>query len=191
MIADNDNMTPVISIVGKTNSGKTTFLERVIPVFKKKGYRIGTIKHDVHYFDIDHKGKDTYRMTDAGSDTVVIVSKEKMAMVKQLQGEPPVDMIVQQLFDDVDLVFTEGFKKQNKPKIEVTSTGDLLCRNDETLRAVILNAYSGPIRTGLHMPKTIPSFKIQELSEIIEFIENMLPVQKKEVLAMPYTGRAV
>lgn len=184
-------MTPVISIVGKTNSGKTTFLERIIPVFKKKGYRIGTIKHDVHYFNIDHEGKDTYRMTEAGSDTVVIASKEKMAMVKQLNAELSIDEIVQHFFTDVDLVFTEGFKKQNKPKIEVTSSGDLLCRDDETLRAVILNAYSGPIRTGLHLPKTIPSFKIQELPGIVKFIENMLPVQKNEVLSMPHTGLAV
>ena len=68
---------PIISIVGKSNSGKTTLIEKIIPELKKRGCKVGTIKHDVHGFEIDYEGKDTYRHFQAGPDTVVIASSKK------------------------------------------------------------------------------------------------------------------
>ena len=50
---------PVVAIVSKKNSGKTTLIAKLIPELIKRGYRVGTIKHDVHGFDIDHEGKDS------------------------------------------------------------------------------------------------------------------------------------
>jgi len=76
-------MVPVLSIVGKSDSGKTTLIEKLIPELKHRGYRVGTIKHDAHRFEMDHEGKDTYRHFHAGADTVLISSAEKMAMQKQ------------------------------------------------------------------------------------------------------------
>jgi len=45
-------MIPIISVVGKSDSGKTTLIERIIPELTKRGYRVATVKHDVHDFDI-------------------------------------------------------------------------------------------------------------------------------------------
>ena len=63
-----------IAIVGNSGAGKTTLLERLIPALKRKGLRVGAIKHDAHRFDIDHPGKDSHRLTAAGADTMVITS---------------------------------------------------------------------------------------------------------------------
>jgi uncharacterized protein YhaN len=80
-------MVPIVSIVGRSGSGKTTLIERIIPKLKAKGYKVGTIKHDAHHFEIDHNGKDTWRMANSGADVVAISSKNKMAMVKLLEAE--------------------------------------------------------------------------------------------------------
>jgi molybdopterin-guanine dinucleotide biosynthesis protein B len=110
---------PIISIVGRSNSGKTTLIEKIIPELKKRGYKVGTIKHDAHGFEIDYEGKDTYRHFKAGTDTVVIASSKKMALIKRLNHSLSLDELVERFFQDMDIVITEGYKTQDKPKIEV------------------------------------------------------------------------
>ena len=136
--------TPVVSIVAKSGTGKTTLLEKLIAEMKRRGYKIGVVKHDAHRFEIDHEGKDSWRLTQAGANTMVISSSEKLAMVKKYppEEELSIDDTVRTYFQDVDLVLTEGFKKSNMPKIEVhrrERSQKLLCRDedyDETLVAV-------------------------------------------------------
>lgn len=131
-----------LSFVAKSGTGKTTLLEKVIPHLKKRGYRVGVVKHDAHRFDIDHPGKDSHRLTVAGADTVVISSEEKLAVVKQHTTSPPIEELLERYFPDVDIVLTEGFKKSGLPKIEVhrrERSSTLLCRGevyDPTLMAV-------------------------------------------------------
>jgi len=67
---------PVISVVGKSNSGKTTYLEKLIRELKNRDYKIAIIKHDVHGFDMDKPGKDTWRHAQAGADIVCLVTLE-------------------------------------------------------------------------------------------------------------------
>lgn len=112
-------MPPVVSIVSKKNSGKTTLLEKLIPELCRRGYRIGTIKHDVHGFDIDREGKDSWRHKQAGAETVVISSTHKIAMIKDVEEEYRLEEIISQFFSDKDLVLTEGYKRSDMPKIEV------------------------------------------------------------------------
>ena len=127
---------PVVSIVAKSGTGKTTLLEKLIAEMKFRGYRVGAIKHDAHSFSIDHEGKDSWRMTQAGADTMLITSPEKIAMVKQNNRaeEPPLTETIQTYFNDVDIVLTEGFKRSAMPKIEVhrrERSPRLLCRGEE------------------------------------------------------------
>lgn len=127
---------PVVSIVAKSGTGKTTLLEKLIAEIKSRGYRVGAVKHDAHSFSIDHEGKDSWRMTQAGADTMLITSPEKIAMVKQNSGteEPPLAETIQTYFNDVDIVLTEGFKRSAMPKIEVhrrERSPRLLCRGEE------------------------------------------------------------
>ncbi|MCM0080313.1 molybdopterin-guanine dinucleotide biosynthesis protein B [Geomonas sp. Red32] len=135
-------MTKAVSFVAKSGTGKTTLLEKVIGEIKGRGYRVGVIKHDAHRFDIDHPGKDSYRLTAAGADTMLISSPEKLAVVKKHRESPPIEELVAAYFGDVDIVLTEGFKKSGMPKIEVhrkERSATLLCRgeqHDDTLIAV-------------------------------------------------------
>ena len=76
-------MVPVVSFVGRSNSGKTTLLEKVIRALKLRGYRVAVIKHSHHDFDLDQTGKDTWRFAQAGSDAVVISSPQKLALIKK------------------------------------------------------------------------------------------------------------
>src|SRR3989339_633444 len=163
-------MTNIISVVGKTNSGKTTLIEKIIPELKKRGYTVGAIKHDVHHFEIDYEGKDTFRMTKAGADMVVIASGEKMAMVKNISNLS-LDKIAEWLFPDVDIVITEGYKKQNKPKIEVTRNGELICSKKDNLIAVVDNRPSTADNKPLIIDSNVPCFNIDNIKKIVDFID--------------------
>lgn len=135
---------PVVSIVAKSGTGKTTLLEKLIAEVKRRGYKVGAVKHDAHGFDIDKEGKDSWRLTQAGADTMLITSPEKLALVKQYPQaeEPSLAESVATYCQDVDIVLTEGFKKSAMPKIEVhrsERSQELLCRGedqDDTLIAV-------------------------------------------------------
>lgn len=128
-------MTPkAVSFVAKSGTGKTTLLEKVITLLKDRGVKVGVIKHDAHRFDIDHPGKDSHRLTAAGADTMLISSPEKFAMVKRHTQAPSIEELIATYFADVDIVFTEGFKKGSLPKIEVhraQRSATLLCRGEE------------------------------------------------------------
>lgn len=131
-------MIPVISIVGKSNSGKTTLIEKLLPELKARGYRVATIKHDVHGFDLDQPGKDTWRHAQAGSDVVVISSPSKLAMIRKTDRDLSLDEVIARV-DGVDLIMTEGYKRGDKPKLEVfqsTRYSEILCSDDETLFAI-------------------------------------------------------
>jgi molybdopterin-guanine dinucleotide biosynthesis protein B len=110
---------PIVSIISKKGSGKTTLLEKLIPELGARGYRVGTVKHDIHGFDIDHEGKDTWRHKQCGAATVAISSPWKLSLIKDVEQEATLDDIVRAYFDDLDLVLTEGYKRAEKPQVEV------------------------------------------------------------------------
>jgi molybdopterin-guanine dinucleotide biosynthesis protein B len=109
-------MTAVVSVVGRSNVGKTTFIVKLIEELKRLGYRVGTIKHFRHEFEIDQPGKDSWRHARAGSDVAVIAGPQKM--VYRLERELGLWEIVA-LMGDLDIVVTEGYKGADAPKIEV------------------------------------------------------------------------
>lgn len=161
-----DRRPPVISMVGKSGVGKTTALERVIREIKRRGYRLGTVKHDTHGFEIDKPGKDSWRHAQAGSDAVVISGPRKMALVRQLEAEMPLDRIVE-LMGDVDLVITEGYKRGDRPKIEVARRErgtELLCRPDELLA----------IMTDYPVDMPVPQFALDDAAGVVDLLEELL-----------------
>jgi len=141
---------PVVSIVAKSGTGKTTLLEKLIAEMKQRGFRVAAIKHDAHRFNIDHEGKDSWRLTAAGADTMLVTSPEKLAMVKQYvkEDEPSLAESVASYCSDVDIVLTEGFKKSTMPKIEVhrrERSERLLCRDEEHDPTLIAVASDSPL----------------------------------------------
>jgi len=114
---------PVISFVAlSSGTGKTTILERVIPILKGRGIRLAVLKHDVHGFEIDKPGKDTWRLAKAGADIVAISSAQKFAFIEKRDKELSLDEAVARI-KDVDIVLTEGYKRENKDKILVYRSG--------------------------------------------------------------------
>ena len=112
-------MSKVVNIVGSSsNVGKTYLLEGLIKELKFRGYSIATIKHDVHGFDIDKEGKDTYKHRKAGSETVIISSKNRFAMIKELKEETELNDIIKMVLDkDINLRKIEVFRSGVSNKI--------------------------------------------------------------------------
>ena len=116
-------MSKVINIVGcGSNVGKTLLMEGLIRELKTRGYSVATIKHDVHGFDIDKNGNDTYKHREAGSETVIISSKNRFAMIQELEEEKQLNEILN-MVKDKDIILVEGYKKSNLRKIEVYREG--------------------------------------------------------------------
>lgn len=132
---------PIVAIVGKSGSGKTTFLEKLIPELKRRGYRVGTIKHHhQHHADIDHEGKDSWRHTQAGADATALSSPKRVALVKQLVVEMTPEEMRRQFFRDVDVVLAEGYKGSALPKIEIFRSDAHeapVCLNDPLMVALV------------------------------------------------------
>lgn len=160
--------TKVVSFVAKSGTGKTTLLEKVIAELKLRGYRIGVIKHDAHRFDIDHPGKDSYRLTQAGADTMLISSPEKLALVKQHAEPPPIEELIATYFGDVDLVLTEGFKMGKMPKIELhrqERSAGLLCRGEHNDPLLVAVASDEPLVLD------VPVLDLNNAQEVADFVE--------------------
>jgi len=158
----------VVSFVAKSGTGKTTLLEKVIACLKDRGYRVGVIKHDACRFDIDHPGKDSYRLTAAGADTMLITSPDKLALVKKYDESPPIEVLISTYFADVDIVLTEGFKQSSMPKIELhrkERSAILLCRGEENDPALVAVASD----EGLDLD--VPVLDLNNADEVALFIE--------------------
>jgi molybdopterin-guanine dinucleotide biosynthesis protein B len=152
-------------MVGKSGVGKTTALELVLREIKHRGYRVGTVKHDTHGFEVDKPGKDSWRHSRAGSDAVVISGPRKMALIRQLDREMALDELVD-LMGDLDLVITEGYKSGDKPKIEVTRRArgtELLCQPDELIGIMTDHPVNMPV----------PQFALDDAVGIVDLLEEL------------------
>jgi molybdopterin-guanine dinucleotide biosynthesis protein B len=146
---------PILSIVGRSNSGKTTLLERLIPELCQRGYAVV----------VDVPGKDSWRHKQAGARTAALASRDTLFVVCDAAGEWPLDAIAHLALFDVDLILTEGFKASAAPKIEVirgASGGPLLCGPGEHLVAVVAD---GPSEA------RVPHFGPGEVARLAEFVE--------------------
>ena len=111
---------PTVSFIGKKKSGKTTVVLGVIKELRSRGYRVGALKHDTHGFEVDVPGTDSYRFREMGAEVVGISSPDKYVWLNTVQEERPLGELVRQIREPVDLIITEGFKRQDAPKIEVS-----------------------------------------------------------------------
>ena len=120
-------MPPVVCVVGRSHSGKTTLVERLVPQLKSRGYRIATVKH-AQEAEMDRPGTDSWRHIEAGSEAMVLTTNERLFMIKPVEGVPSLEEITRILGEDYDLILAEGFKGESAPKIEVqrNQTGPLL-----------------------------------------------------------------
>ena len=116
-------MAKIVNVVAScSNTGKTVLIEGLIKEIKNRGCTVATIKHDVHGFDIDKEGKDTWRHRKAGAEAVIISSKERMALIREVQEEIPLEELIKQV-EDFDFIIIEGYKKSKYRKLEVYRQG--------------------------------------------------------------------
>lgn len=177
-------MLPVISIVGSSDSGKTSFLEKLIPELVQRGYRVGAIKHDAHGFEMDREGKDTWRMNRAGAGTVSLCSASQVAVLRRTEAEIPLEEIAMRFFWKEDILLTEGFKKSHFPKIEVFRSAvepEPICGDKDNLIAFVTD---DPLATAL------PRFATSDAPGVADFLENRyLRDRKKPAVLVQIDGK--
>ncbi|OGR31670.1 MAG: molybdopterin-guanine dinucleotide biosynthesis protein B [Desulfobacula sp. RIFOXYB2_FULL_45_6] len=156
--------TKIITIVGKSDSGKTTLLEKLIAELTHRGYRIGTVKHAHDGFEMDTKGKDSWRHRKAGAHAVLVITEDKIAMIRD-DRTSYIEKMETYLFG-VDIILAEGFKRQMLPKIEIfrTDSGhkEPLCLEDDTLIAFVTDSGYRP---------DVPVFGLEDTGRLADFIE--------------------
>jgi len=110
----------VIGLAGMSGSGKTTLVVRLLPALVARGYRVSTMKHAHHVFDVDRPGKDSYRHREAGATEVLVASSARWALMHEQRGEaePSAAELIGHM-TPVDLVIVEGFKREGHDKLEI------------------------------------------------------------------------
>ena len=154
---------PVVSVVGYSGSGKTTLLEKLIAELKNRGYAVGTIKHDVHGFEMDKPGKDSWRHKKAGASATIISSPYQIGMVRDVEHDHSPEELMA-LLPDMDIILTEGYKQENLPKLEVFRSEvhkAPLCKGDKSLLALISD---DPIDLG------VPRFSPGDGQKMVDFL---------------------
>jgi molybdopterin-guanine dinucleotide biosynthesis adapter protein len=169
----------VFGVTGWKNTGKTTLLAALVQELTRKGYKISTVKHAHHAFDIDHKGRDSWRHREAGARETAIVSSARWALMRELRGEaePSLAEILAKMAA-CDLVLVEGFKREPHPKIEVLgehSDEPSLWHNDPSIVALAGEAQPAGCE--------VPYFHRDDTAAIAEFIvyhQALSPVMRNE-----------
>lgn len=164
---DAPNTVPVVSIVGKGDSGKTTFLEKLIRELSARGVRVATVKHHVHDYEIDTPGKDSWRHARAGAVTTMVSSPEKFSMIASVEHELTLPEIARVAADSgADLLLTEGYKREGTNRIEVVRAArsdELICAPGD---AVALVTDVAGLACG-----DAPVFRLDDAAAVADLIE--------------------
>lgn len=156
---------PIITFIGRSNSGKTTLLTKIIPDLKSRGYGIATIKHSHHDVDVDKEGKDSWKHRKAGAETVLLLSGKRLSCIREFEEEPKVEDISGLYIHDADIILAEGFKGSHLPRIWVFRGEATLpsARKDDNLLAVVSDR---------EVDLGVPWFHIDDAASISSFIED-------------------
>ena len=160
---------PVLGFAAFSGTGKTTLLCQLIPLLKRQHLRVGLIKHSHHNFQIDHPGKDSFRLREAGATPVMLVSSHRRAIITEFSAieEPCLDDQLKVLDQtELDLILVEGFKAESIPKIELYRpilNKPLLYPNDPDIIAIATDS-------DLHIPDYLTKLDINQPKQIATFI---------------------
>jgi molybdopterin-guanine dinucleotide biosynthesis protein B len=178
-------MHAIISIVGKSHSGKTTLLVALITELKKRGLKVAMVKHSHHADDLDTADKDTWRFSQAGSELSAINSLDNLAIYRRMDRYFDPQEISQFILWDYDLILTEGFKSSHYPKIEVhrQEQGKDLISDPRQLLAVVTDEL---------LPVDVPQFSRNEVARIADLVEKTaLPQHQEDDLDLMVNGASI
>ena len=172
---------PVVAVSGFSESGKTTLIEKLIPELKRRGYRAASIKHSHHELALD-SDKDTERHLQAGSELSMVVSQNRLVLVKPLAEEPTLYEILHMMGDDFDILICEGFKYTSLPKIEI-------CLGESGQRLSTSNVIG--IVSDKPMDSEIPQYAPDAISALADLLERDYILPKRERLSIAVNNVAV
>ncbi|AQS41773.1 MAG: Molybdopterin-guanine dinucleotide biosynthesis protein MobB [Candidatus Tokpelaia hoelldobleri] len=167
----------VFGITGWKNSGKTTMTTRLVAELTRRGYRLATVKHAHHDFDIDHENTDSWRHRKAGAGEVAVVSSRRWALIHELAeaAEPDLGDILQK-FGPCDLVLVEGYKREGHDKLEVrreqSGKGGRLSAADPHIVAIASDRSEDE--------GSLPVFHLDDSGAIADFIEKHMGLEDKK-----------
>ncbi len=164
---------PIVSFIGRSNSGKTTLIERVIPELVRVGYRVATVKHAGHGFDLDTEGKDSWRHKRAGASSVIVVSKGSLAMFTDVSEQLKVEEVRDRFLDgSYDLIIAEGWKSEGYPKIVVVrdQLGEISYSSDGLLAVVSDKSIDQPV----------PVLHLDDIAGVAALLIRQFPLRRRE-----------
>jgi molybdopterin-guanine dinucleotide biosynthesis protein B len=166
-----NNSHAILSIVGKSDAGKTTLIEKMIPCLVRREIKVGTVKRDVHGFTIDKEGKDSYRHKQAVAHTTVISSPNKIGVVRDADHDHTIKEIVDLYLKDMDLVLTKGYKRESWPKLEV--------HRRELKRPLIAKPEEGLIAVASdeELDVNVPVFGLDDVEQMSDFLISYLKLR--------------
>ncbi|MGL4605934.1 MAG: molybdopterin-guanine dinucleotide biosynthesis protein B [Eubacteriaceae bacterium] len=159
----------ILGISGIKNSGKTTFIEKLVIGLRQRNLKVAVVKHDGHDFEADVEGTDSHRFFQAGAYGTAVFSENKFLVVKSWEKSSEKELIL--LFPEADLILLEGFKYSNYPKIELIRKGiskESVCKK-ETLMGIVTDT--------TFKIEGIPSFGFDEIDNVIDLFLKNLSIQ--------------
>jgi molybdopterin-guanine dinucleotide biosynthesis protein B len=167
---------PLFGVTGWKNSGKTTLMARLIAELSGRGYTVAVVKHAHASFDIDHEGRDSFKLREAGAREVALSSPRRFALMRELGGasEMKFEEIVAHI-GPCDLVLVEGFKREDLPKIEIR-------RDGAVSREPMHGRYPQIVAIASDRPETegdsLPTFYLDDTKSIADFVVATLGLER-------------
>ena len=164
----------ILLVVGRKKRGKTSLVERLIPEFKKRGHKVGSIKHTTFDHQFDTPGKDSFRHAQAGAETTLILSPKSIALFSSDLRQRGLEELFGLLFQGYDLIIGEGFKNSPYPKVEVLDPAkdtEPLCSHGDNLIAVVCDK---------NINSFVPVFSSDQIEPLADFLEREMTTSKRE-----------
>lgn len=165
-ISQSDQPIPYVSFSARSGTGKTTYLEKLVACLKERGLRIALIKHDAHGFEVDQPGKDSYRLREAGVDTMILSGPDQTVQIsRHTAGEPSLKQLLSSI-QGVDLILIEGYKFGAQPKIQLLRKGysETPVGNPENTIAYVADFPYDPV------PSDLPVFDLNDPQDLAEYL---------------------
>lgn len=167
---------PLFGVVGWKNSGKTTLMARLISELTQRGYTVSVVKHAHEKFEIDHAGRDSFKLREAGASEVALSSPRRFALMRELGGAPEM-RLAEVLFHigTCDLVLVEGYKREDFPKIEIRREG-------AASRDPLHGKYPQVVAIASDRPESeggaLPKFFIEDTKSMADFVVSHLGLKQ-------------
>ncbi len=155
---------PIVAFSAPSGTGKTSYLERLIPELVVRGLRVAAVKHDSHAFQIDRPGKDTHRLRTAGAQRVAICNDRELAVYGDTDPGLSLSELVGRYLGPVDLVLVEGFRREDVPRVLLarrSAPREPYDATDERVVAVVADR---------SLPGGKPHFPLDDPAPLAEFL---------------------